>query len=103
VITEWAGAMVEAGELVQDVRTFVGNSDPATLFQDNQFKVKRQALQQKLAAMVKASKTRFDEPWGMVCLFWAAGSPQTAYGKAVTQKLTVERGSPPVLVAGGGI
>ncbi|MGA2596068.1 MAG: hypothetical protein ABSH09_03550 [Bryobacteraceae bacterium] len=103
VIREWAGAMVEAGELVQDVRTFVGNSDPATLFQDNQFKVKRQALQQKLAAMVKASKTRFDEPWGMVCLFWAAGSPQTAYGKAVTQKLTVERGSPPVLVAGGGI
>ncbi len=102
VITEWAAAMAEAGELVKDVRTFVGNADPTTLFQNNQFKIKRQALQQKMAAMVKASKTRFDEPWGMVCLFWAAGSPHTAYGKAVTQKLTVERGSQPSLAVGGG-
>jgi len=44
-----------------------------------------------MAALVKKSKVRFDEPWGMVCLFWAGGSPQTAYGKASTQQVPVER------------
>ncbi len=99
VIMDWAQAMVEAGSLVQDTRTFVGNADPTTLIENNQFKSKRQALQQKMSAMVKASKTRFDEPWGMVCLFWAAGSPHTAYARIVAQKLIVEKGSPPVLAA----
>jgi hypothetical protein len=97
VITDWAEAMVKAGTLVQDVRTFVGNADPTTLFHNNEFKKKRDALQKKLAAMIKASKTRFDEPWGMVCLFWAGGSPRTAYGKTITQRLTVERGVQPEL------
>jgi hypothetical protein len=99
VITDWAEAMVEAGALVEDVRTFVGDSDPTTLFQSDEFKTKRDGLQKKLATLVKASKTRFDKPWGMVCLFWAAGSPPTGYGKAVAQKLTVERGSQPALAA----
>jgi hypothetical protein len=100
VITDWAEAMVEAGALVQDVRVFVGDSDATTLFQNNEFKKKRDALQKKLAAMVKSSRTRFDEPWGMVCLFWAGGSPRTAYAKAVTQRLTVERGTQSALGAG---
>lgn len=95
VITSWATAMVQAGALVDDVRNFVGDSDPAALVQNNDFKNKRNALQNKLSAMVKASKVRFDEPWGMVCLFWASGSPRSAYAKAVTQKLTVQRGAQP--------
>jgi hypothetical protein len=95
VITEWAKAMAEAGALVQDMRTFVADSDVATLFENNEFKRKRDALQQKMAAMVKASRIRFDEPWGMVCLFWSGGSPNTAYGKIVTERLTVERGTQP--------
>jgi hypothetical protein len=102
VITDWAEAMAAAGQLIQDVRAFVGDADPNTLFQNNQFKNKRDALQKKLAGMVKASKTRFDEPWGMICLFQAAGSPQTAYAKAVTQKLAVERGAQPALAAAKG-
>jgi hypothetical protein len=101
VITSWAQAMVDAGALVQDMRTFVGKSDPVTLFQNNEFKNKRDTLQKKLAAMVKASKTRFDEPWGMVCLFWAAGSPHTAYAKTVTQRLTIDRRAQPTLAAAG--
>jgi len=99
VITDWAQAMVEAGALVKDVRTLVGDSDPTTLFRSDEFNTRREALQKKLSAMVKASKTRFDKPWGMVCLFWAAGSPPVAYAKAVTQKLMVQRGSQPVLAA----
>jgi hypothetical protein len=91
--------MVEAGALIADVRALVGNSDPATLFQNNQFKQKREKLQQKLADVVSKSKTRFAEPWGMVCLFQASGAPQTAYAKTVAQKLTVERGAQPALAA----
>lgn len=102
VITDWAEAMFKAGTLVQDVRTFVGDADPTTLFHNDEFKKKRDALQEKLAAMIKASKTRFDEPWGMVCLFWAGGSPHTAYGKTATQRLTVERGAQPDLVTPQG-
>jgi hypothetical protein len=91
--------MAETGSLVGDVRAFVGDSDSTTLFQNNQFKGKRDALQRKLAAMVKASRTRFDEPWGMVCLFWAAGSPPTSYAKAVASKLMLERGARPAKAA----
>ncbi|MGA8594278.1 MAG: hypothetical protein WB676_05985 [Bryobacteraceae bacterium] len=100
-IISWADAMVQTGALVQDIRAFVGKSNPATLFQNEQFKSKRDALQKKLAAMVKASKIRFEEPWGMVCLFWAGGSPHTAYAKAVTQGFTVKRGTQRKLAAGG--
>jgi hypothetical protein len=97
VITEWAKAMTEAGAFVQDMRTFVSDSNVATLFENKDFKRKRDALQQKMAAIVKASGIRFDEPWGMVCLFWSCGSPKTAYGKIVAKRLTVERGTQPAL------
>jgi hypothetical protein len=102
VITDWADAMASVGTLVRDMRSFVGSADPATLPHDNTFKRKRDALQQKLAGIVKASKTRFDEPWGMVSLFWAAGSPQTAYAKAVTRNLIVEQRAHPAIAAGTG-
>jgi hypothetical protein len=95
VITDWAAAKVNVGKLVQDMRIFVGASDATTLFQNNDFKKKRDALQKNLAAMVKASKTRFDEPWGMVCLFWAGGSPNTAYAKIHAQRYALERGARP--------
>jgi hypothetical protein len=102
VITEWAKAMVAASTLVQDVKAFVGKSDLKTLYENNDFKAKRDRLQKKLEAMVKASTIRFDEPWGMVSLFWAAGSPHTSNAKALTQKLTLERGAKPVAPADGG-
>jgi hypothetical protein len=98
VITDWADAMVAVGALVRDIRAYVGDTaDPAMLLHDNTFKQKRETLQKKLASVVKASKTRFDEPWGMVSLFWAAGSPQTAYAKTTTQHLTVERRAQPAI------
>ena len=99
VITHWAEVMTEVGTLLQNVRAIVGSSDPAALVQNSEFNQSREALQKKLAAMIKASKTRFDEPWGMVCLFWAAGSPRTASAKAVSQRLQVERNAEPVTPA----
>jgi hypothetical protein len=63
------------------------------MVENNQFKSTRDQLQKKLAAMAKASKARFDEPWGMVSLFWAGGSGAAAFGKATTQALRLQRGS----------
>lgn len=97
VITGWADAMSQVGAAVLDVRNFVGSADPGTLVQNNVFKQKSGALQSKLAAVVKASTIRFDEPWGMVSLYWAAGSPSTSYGKIVAAPLNLERGHPPQL------
>ncbi len=96
-IVDWAGGMADAGKLVLDMRKFVGDSDVNQLMQNNEFKKKRDSLQKALAAMVKASKMRFAEPWGMVCLYWAGGSPDTAYGKASCKTFLVERGHPPAL------
>lgn len=93
-IIEWAGGMADAATRVADMRKFVGTADVAMLLQNNDFKKKRDALQAAMASMVKASKLRFDEPWGMVSLFWAAGSPNTAYGKISTPKIMLERGKP---------
>jgi hypothetical protein len=103
VITDWAAAMVAVGALVRDMRAYVGDTgNPDMLLHDNKFKQKREALQKKLASVVKAGKTRFDEPWGMVSLFRAAGSPQTAYAKTTTQHLTVERRAQPAIAAARG-
>jgi hypothetical protein len=93
VISQWAHAMAQCGAAVRDMRAFVGSADPATLMENNEFKSKRDQLQKSLAGMAKASKARFDEPWGMVSLFSASGSRANAYGKSVTQSLRLERGS----------
>ena len=100
VITDWADAMSKVGAIVQDVRGFVGSADPTTLAQNNVFKQKSSALQNKLAGIAKTSKIRFAEPWGMVSLYWAAGSPATSYGKAIAGAFMLERGHQPELTDG---
>ena len=92
VIREWAGAMSSIGELVARHRDVVGSRDPAVLIHDDAFSRSRDALQKRLADVVHSSTMRFDKPFGMVALFWAAGSPPTAYGRAVMKPLTIERG-----------
>ena len=99
VITNWADAMSLVGSAVRDVRTFVGNADPATLAQNNVFKQKCAAMQGKLSETVKASTMRFEEPWGMVCLYWAAGSPSSSYAKISSASLNLERGTQPKVLA----
>jgi hypothetical protein len=84
-IREWAGAMSSVSELVARHRELAGSADPAA-------QQSRDALQKKLAEVVHASTMRFDEPFGTVALFWAAGSPPTAYGKVAAKPLTIERG-----------
>ena len=93
VISQWANAMAFAAAAVNDMRAFVGDADPSTLINNNQFTKKRDQLQQGLASMAKSSKARFDEPWGMVSLFWASESRPRTYGKARTLGFTLERGT----------
>lgn len=89
VISQWATAMADAAVQVQSMRMCTGESDLHAVLSDPAFKDRRDELQKKLAATVKTSKVRFNEPWGMVCLYWSAGSPGTAYGRIMEGGLTV--------------
>ena len=41
--------------------------------------------------VVSQSKARFDQPWGIVALYWAAGSPPTASGRLTAGAWTLTR------------
>lgn len=85
IIREWSGAMSDVSELVAHHRGLVDSGAAAA-------QQSRDSLQKKLSEVVHASTMRFDKPFGMVALFRAAGSPPTAYGRAVMKPLTIERG-----------
>ncbi len=89
--------MTKAGKLVLDMRNFVDNTDSKMVAQINEFNKKNGALQNAIAGMIGNTKMRSDEPRGMVCLFWAGGSPATSYARLPTQQLLVERGHMPAL------
>jgi hypothetical protein len=54
---------------------FLSNQNPASLKDDQAFEVQRVSLQNKMADVVSKTKARFDDPWGLLSLYWAAGSP----------------------------
>jgi hypothetical protein len=101
-ITQWASAMVEAGKQVLDMHRFLASAAPGSLEHNPEFDKRRRALQKKIASILGDSRMRFDDPWGMVSLFWSAGSPQPAYGK-IARKDTVdlERGAVTTALAAG--
>jgi hypothetical protein len=88
-ITWWASGMVDAGKQLQSMITFLSGRDPVSLRNDQGFKSQRTALQNKMAKVVGRSKARFTEPWGLVSLFWAAGS-QGASARLVTPTMTLQ-------------
>lgn len=89
-IAWWADGMTKAGRALAETRAYLSGRDPATLANDAGFKKIRDKLQTTLLHMVGASKMRFHEPWGMVCLYWAAGA-RVASGKLTAGALTLER------------
>jgi hypothetical protein len=89
-ITWWAGSMHAAALDLQAMRTFLASNPANPLAETPEFESRREKLQKRMAKMVEASKMRFDDPFGMVSLFWAAGSPK-ASGKLVTARFTVEK------------
>jgi len=70
----WAGAMVSAGKEILAMQQFLAGTDPAKLAGSPEFDKHRDQLQKKMAGIMADSQTRFDQPWGLVTLFWAAGS-----------------------------
>jgi hypothetical protein len=86
----WAGSMREAGEELHRMRDFLAGRGPESLAKDAEFARRREKLQDLMAGVVKKSRVRFHEPWGMVCLFRASGSRQRT-GKLVARQLSVER------------
>jgi hypothetical protein len=67
---------------------FLAGRNPVSLKNDPVFATERANLQKKMAKVVGTSKARFEEPWGLVCLFWAAGS-QGASARLVTPAITL--------------
>jgi hypothetical protein len=63
------------------MRQYLQGRDPAGLKDDPQFQAGRDALQKLMMSVVAKSKARFGEPWGMITLFWSAGSPAGATGR----------------------
>ena len=77
----WAGSMTKAGTALLAMRQFLQGRDPLGLRDDPQFQRQCAALQKLMMSVVADSKARFGQPWGMVSLFWSAGSPAGATGK----------------------
>jgi hypothetical protein len=93
-INWWASSMLDAGKQLQSMIAFLAGRDPVSLRNDHEFASQRAALQNKMAKVVGKSKARFTEPWGLVCLFWAAGS-QGASARLVASDLTLSLGTGP--------
>jgi hypothetical protein len=92
-IVWWASAMSRGGKGIQEMQDFLQGRDPTTLADDPEFAKRREKLQKLMAAVVKESKVRFSEPWGMVCLFRASGGRQSS-GKLTAENLIVDRPQP---------
>jgi hypothetical protein len=76
----WAESMAKAAAALLVMRQFLKGRDPLGLKDDPQFQRRCENLQQLMMQVVAKSKARFGEPWGMVALFWSAGSPAGASG-----------------------
>jgi hypothetical protein len=87
----WARSMSNAGKALQAMRQFMAGRDGAGLQNDPGFQQHRDALQKTMLKVVSESKARFDQPWGMTALYWSAGTPPTASGKATAGQWSVSR------------
>ena len=70
----WATAMQVAGAAVAEMQQFLAGADAVTLADSHEFANRRDQLQKKMAGVIGKSRTRFDEPWGLISLFLASGS-----------------------------
>jgi len=84
-IVWWASAMQTAGEEMLTMQRFIADA-PASLADSHEFANRRDQLQKKMAGLISQSHTQFNEPWGLISLFWAAGS-SGASGRLVAEGL----------------
>ena len=74
-IAWWAGAMRKAGEALLEMRQFLAAVPAGSQPDRDQFAARRGKLQKALAGVVHNSQPQLTEPWGLIALEWAAGSP----------------------------
>jgi hypothetical protein len=86
----WTNAMTSAGESILEMQEFLAGADPATVADSHEFASRRAQMQAKMAAVIANSQTKFDEPWGLISLFWAAGSTG-ASGRILAKDLLLQR------------
>ena len=87
----WAESMTKAGAALLAMRQFLKGRDPVGLKDDPEFQRNCAGLQKLMMSVVAKSKARFGEPWGMVSLFWSAGSPAGATGRLQAGNWSVAR------------
>jgi hypothetical protein len=98
-IVWWAKSMEMAGEAIRDMWQFLAGADPVTLADSHEFAKRRDQLQKKMAGVIANSRTRFDEPWGLVSLFWASGSIG-ASARLVAKGLLLQKPDPALAAVG---
>src|ERR1035441_4624309 len=91
-IVWWAESLTKAGAGLVEMRRFLKGRDPVGLKDDAEFQRNCAGLQKLMMGVVAKSKARFGEPWGMVSLFWSAGSPAGATGRLQAGNWSVARG-----------
>jgi hypothetical protein len=79
-IVWWAGAMSSTAAKVADMQSFLKSADPVTLEANKTFIAKKADVQQHVLGLVRDSPMSFDQPFGLVALYWAAGSAAVASG-----------------------
>jgi hypothetical protein len=90
-IVWWTESMTKAGAALLEMRQFLNGRDPVGLKDDPEFQRNCQTLQKLMMSVVAKSQARFGEPWGMVTLFWSAGSPAGASGRLQAGNWSVAR------------
>jgi hypothetical protein len=83
----WARAMSKAGPALLEVRRFLAGRDAATLVNNRDFQAKRKKLEEALAAVIANSQARFDDPWDVLALDFAASGKDAATAIIVSTKV----------------
>ena len=91
--------MQKTGRALNDVRAFLAGRETSTLKDDPDFASRRNALQKLMLEVMSASKVRFNEPWGTLSLYRAAGSRRSS-GKITAGAWAVQRDA--LLAVGSG-
>jgi hypothetical protein len=89
MIAWWADAMAGAAKALVGMRQFLAGRSAASLVEDPEFRKRRARLEKDLADVVKESKARFGDPWGILALDTAANRTPAVQAAIVSPKLTV--------------
>lgn len=89
VIRWWSDAMAAAARALVEMRQFLAGRTADSLAGDADFQKRRARLERELADVVRESKARFGDPWGLVALDGAAGRAAAAQATIVSPRLTV--------------